>query len=196
MRRAAEPHEVAAGRRVLSRGDLTQEQAQCLQDRNRRGEAHAMLDDLRDRCGFDVEALRDDLPPYGRLRIIVERFTGLYERTSDGGRTALAIPCANGSHIEITDLDGRWTPDDDAQRVRVVLWTRDGPLRYLTKDRPTGDAGSIEVDVEEELESVLGAILEEAQRGALERAASSLAAGAQSGLDQNACEESEQGLSR
>lgn len=196
MRRAAEPHEVAAGRRVLSRGDLTQEQAQCLQDRNRRGEAHAMLDDLRDRCGFDVEALRADLPPYGLFRVVVERFTGLQEHTTGGGCMALAIPCADGSRIEITDIDGIGIPEDGDARVLVGRWTGDGPLGYLTKDRPTGDAGSLEVDVEEELESVLGAILDEAQRSALEHPASGLAAEAQSGLDGDAREESEQGLSR
>jgi hypothetical protein len=108
------------GSKRLRLVDLDDEQFACLRDYNRRAEAHGMLDDLRDRCGYDVDALRATLPPLGRFRAIVETYTFMTEVDTGGGCRAVQIPCPDGTHLLLTD-QALGLPEDDA---RIVLVSR------------------------------------------------------------------------
>lgn len=155
--------------KVLGIEDLTSEQRACLHDRERRGEAHRMLDDLRDRVGYDVETLRAGLPPWSKLREVIESYSHRYEFTTGGGCMAIGIPCADGSYVQITDLDGSAIPEDTAEAVLVGRYDSEGPLD-LSADRPVGEEGCIEVSVEE-LEALIDEVFADSLRArAQERA--------------------------
>ena len=148
--------------KVLSVEDLVGEQIECLRDWERRGEAHRMLDDLRDRVGYDVEALRATLPPRSKLREVIESYTHRYEFTTGGGCMAIGIPCVDGSYVQITDLDGSAIPEDADEVVLVGRYDSEGPLD-LTADRPVGEEGCIEVSVEE-LEALIDEVCSDGLR--------------------------------
>ena len=142
--------------------DLTGEQLECLRDTNRRAEAHGMLDDLRDRCGYDVEALRATLPPLGAFREVIEKYTERYESTTGGGCMALTLPCRDGTYIQITDTDGTHIPEDDEREVLVGRYDAEGPID-LTPGRPVGEEGCVEVPTGE-MEALIDEIFEDAER--------------------------------
>lgn len=104
---------------ILTLDQLTDEQRACLQDVNRRAEAHGMLDDLRDREGFNVDALRATLPPLGRVRAIIETYTNMREHHTGGGCMAYMQPLDDGGYLLITDAEDAAIPADDAETVAV-----------------------------------------------------------------------------
>ena len=108
-----------------------------------------MLDDLRDRCGYDVDALRVTFPPLGRFRAIVETYTFMTEVDTGGGCMAVQIPCPDGTHLLLTDPE-LGLPEDDAQVVLVS--------RYRGAER-VGEASEVSI---ENLERVIDTALNRA----------------------------------
>ena len=130
----------------LRLGDLNEEQLECLADRNRRAEAHRMLDDLEARCGYDAAAIRATLPPLGAFREIAESYTFMTEVDTGGNCTAVRIPCAHATYLLITDLVDPVVPKDDAEVVLVGRY-RDGDNEPvdITRDLPASGVGPREV---------------------------------------------------
>ena len=145
----------------LRLADLNDEQFACLRDYKRRAEAHRMLDDLRDRVGYDVERVRATLPPLGAFREIVESYTFMSEVLTGGNCTAVRIPCDDGTYLLITDLSGPGVPPDDAEVVFVGRYTDgDNEPVDITRELPAGELGPREVrteDLQLVIDTALGA---------------------------------------
>ncbi len=144
----------------LRLADLNDEQFACLRDYKRRAEAHRMLDDLRDRVGYDVERLRATLPPLGTFREIVESYTFMTEVGTGGNCTAVRIPCDDGTYLLITDLSDPVVPADDAEVVLVGRNTDgDNEPVDITGDLPASELGPREVrtgDLQHVIDTALG----------------------------------------
>ncbi len=144
----------------LRLSDLNDEQVGCLRDHNRRAEAHRMLDDLRDRVGYDVERVRATLPRLGAFREIVESYALMTEVGTGGNCTAVRIPCDDGTYLLITDLSDPVVPADDAEVVLVGRYTDgDNEPVDITRDLPASEFGPREVrtcDLEGAIDTALG----------------------------------------
>lgn len=157
----------------LRLADLNEEQFQCLRDHNRRAEAHGMLDDLEARCGYDVERIRDTLPPLGAFRKIVESYTFMTEVQTGGNCTAVRIPCNDGTYLLVTDLSDPVVPKDDAEVVLVGRYTDgDNEPVDITPDLPASEIGPREVrtdDLQRVIDAAIGRSVEPARTAAAER---------------------------
>lgn len=155
------------GSKRLRLADLDDEQVACLRDYNRRAEAHGMLDDLRDRCGYDVDTVRATLPPLGRFRTVIEKYPEAKETTTGGNRTAIEIACADGTYLLLTDPRDAMSPQDDAETVCVSRHNDQGPVA-ITPDLRGDEDGTVEVPVED-LARVIDAAMGLPQETASER---------------------------
>ena len=158
----------------LRLADLNDAQFACLRDHNRRAEAHRMLDDLRDRVGYDVERVRATLPTLGAFREIVESYTFMTEVGTGGNCTAVRIPCDNGTYLLITDLSDPVVPADDAEVVLVGRYTDgDNEPMDITRDLPASELGPREVttgDLQHVIDTALGLTTEREAAAVPERA--------------------------
>jgi len=157
----------------LRLADLNDEQFACLRDYSRRAEAHRMLDDLRDRVGYDVERVRATLPPLGAVRKIVESYTFMTEVRTGGNCAAVRIPCDDGTYLLITDLSDPVVPADDAEVVLVGRYTDgDNEPVDITRDLPAGELGPREVrteDLQHVIDTAIGRSAETSRTAAAER---------------------------
>ena len=149
--------------------DLNDEQFACLRDYNRRAAAHGMLDDLRDRCGYDVDALRATLPPLGRFRAVIKKYPDAKETTTGGNCTAIQIACADGTYLLLTDPRDAMSPEDDAETVCVSRHNDQGPVA-ITPDLRGDEDGTVEVPVED-LSPVIDAAMGRTRKAGREPAA-------------------------
>ena len=157
----------------LRLADLNEEQFQCLRDHNRRAEAHGMLDDLEARCGYDVERIRDTLPPLGAFRKIVESYSFMTEVQTGGNCTAVRIPCNDGTYLLVTDLSDPVVPKDDAEVVLVGRYTDgDNEPVDIAPDLPASEIGPREVrtdDLQHVIDAAIGRMAEPARTAAAAR---------------------------
>lgn len=158
----------------LRLADLNDAQFACLRDHNRRAEAHRMLDDLRDRVGYDVERVRATLPTLGAFREIVESYTFMTEVGTGGNCTAVRIPCDDGTYLLMTDVNDSVVPADDADVVLVGRYTAgDNEPVDITRDLSASELGPREVrteDLQLVIDAAIGRSAETSRTVAPERA--------------------------